>query len=107
MKLADCKIGMIVCLKADAHDQLIEDGGSIGQIVDLALPWACFHNVGYVKPSTSRLLESRPPNAQGYVNLGYRHKDRPQDVVFPVVKFAGGVLTYITDYEDIEPFTAY
>ena len=87
MKLAECKMGVLVCVKAEA---LETTELRIGHVVGLADP-------DNLNPN-SILAQLR--NKAGQVPVT-AHK------VWPVVLFAGNERGVVINYEDLEPFTAF
>ncbi len=84
MKLAECRIGTVVCMKADVVDtnQLV-----IG------------HIVGLENPDVPR---------RGLLILGSNFEQRATSSrVWPRVKFCGYVNDVVISFDDIELFTAY
>ena len=86
MKLAECKIGSLVCVKAGV---LETDELRIGHITGLADP----DNIN------SDTVLNRIKNKPGLPPAPKK--------VWPVVLFAGNQSGVVINYEDIEPFTAY
>jgi hypothetical protein len=85
MKLCECTMGVLVCVKADAIDS---DQLHIGHIVGLANP-----DDPFGAASILTQLKTKPGAA-------------PQRV-WPVVQFCGQHNSKVVDFNDLDLFTAY